>query len=264
MPEPDAPQAEPLGPEDIRFAALHPAMSREDTFRTLYKAVEYVIGAGVPGRLAEFGTMTGETAQVLAKALGVFGERFAEAETAHGMAERELHLFDSFEGLPPTANAIDAAAPHVAAGLWSAGACRGIDALTLARRCARYLAPERIRVHAGWFSATLPNLPDATKFALVHIDSDLYESARDVLDHLCGRDMLAEGAMLLFDDWDCNRASPELGERRAFAEAIERHRLKVSDCGPYGAMAHRFIVHGRAPLARAAPPRRGLRRLFGG
>jgi hypothetical protein len=33
-----------------------------------------------------------------------------------------------------------------------------------------------------------------------------------------GRGMISEGAVILFDDWNCNRANPAFGERRAWRE----------------------------------------------
>jgi hypothetical protein len=234
---------QPPEPEDRQIAALHPGLSRDEVFRALYTAVEYVIGTGVDGHLAEFGTMSGDTACVLAKALGTFGAQWRAADIAHRIGPRNLLLFDSFQGLPAADNEIDASSLHVARGVWSAGTCRGIGPDALARRCSRYLAPERIAIHAGWFADTVPALPDDLRFALLHIDSDLYESARDVLHSLFERRMMSDGAMILFDDWNCNRASPRFGERRAFAETIKRFGLNVTDCGHYGFVSRRFIVH---------------------
>lgn len=71
----------------------------------------------------------------------------------------------------------------------------------------------------------------------------VYSSAKEVLDHLCATDALANGCMLLFDDWDCNAADPGHGERRAFAEAAERFGLRWSDAGRYGFVSRRIIVH---------------------
>ena len=55
--------------------------------------------------------------------------------------------------------------------------------------------------------------------------------------------MLSVGAVVLFDDWNCNRADPRFGERRAWAELSERHAIECDDLGPYGWSGRRFIVH---------------------
>lgn len=228
---------------DPCIAALHPGLAREEVFRTLYGAVHYAIGAGVAGDIAEFGTMTGDSAEVLAKGLAEFGERLAYADAAHRLPPRRLWLFDSFEGLPDTTGTPDADSPHVRAGVWAPGTCRGIDQAALVRRVTRHLPEAQVRVVPGWFADTLPTIPPGTRFAVVHIDSDLYSSAKEVLDHLCATDALANGCMLLFDDWDCNAADPAHGERRAFTEAAERFGLRWSDAGRYGFVSRRIIVH---------------------
>jgi hypothetical protein len=234
------------------ISALHPFLSRQDVFRTLYLAVEYVFGAGVEGHIAEFGTMTGRTAEVLAKAMATFERRLGYADALHGIPERSLMLFDSFDGLPEVQTEVDRQAPHVRAGAWAPGTCRGLGPAELQRVCARHLPSDRIRIFKGWFSETLPRLKDGTTFALVHIDSDLYESARDVLTWLFERNAYADGCVLLFDDWDCNRASPAFGERKAWSEIVQRFNPSFTDCGSYGFVSHRFILH-RQPDAR---PRR--------
>jgi hypothetical protein len=53
------------------------------------------------------------------------------------------------------------------------------------------------------------------------IDCDLYSSTVSVLDFLA--DLLQDGSILLFDDWNCFEKSDEKGERRAFREFLDRH-----------------------------------------
>jgi hypothetical protein len=56
--------------------------------------------------------------------------------------------------------------------------------------------------------------------SIAHIDCDLYSSALDCLNFLDGR--LADGAILLFDDWFCFRGHRDHGVRAA---------LEVWSCG---------------------------------
>lgn len=229
-----------MPPESPEIEHLHTGLSRVEMLGVVYRSIEYAIGAGVDGDIAEFGTMSGDTAAALAKGLADYGRLYGYADVANGFPTRALHLFDSFEGLPESDSEADRTAPHVAAGLWAAGTCRGISPQQLN---ARYVGEDRVRVHVGWFRDTLPLLARDTKFAVVHIDCDLYQSAYEVLDHLVGNRMLSDGAMLLFDDWNCNRASPAHGERKAFAEIQRKYGLHVSDVGHYGFAAKRMIVH---------------------
>ncbi|MBI2480931.1 MAG: class I SAM-dependent methyltransferase [Planctomycetia bacterium] len=199
--------------------------------KSLALSVTYIHGAGVLGEVAEFGTMTGRTATALAQAV-------AEYDGA-----KRLLLFDSFEGLPATQSVIDASSPHVRSGVWSCGTCRGVTSKQLLAMCRKYLPGSHIDIYDGWFSATLPTVPADTRFALLHIDSDLYQSAIDVLDYCFAHRMVSRGAAIHFDDWDCNQADPRYGERKAWAEIVDKFAVEFSDCGQYGWSARKFIVH---------------------
>ena len=93
----------------------------------------------------------------------------------------------------------------------------------------------------------LHQIPAGTKFAFVHIDCDLYESAYQVLDYLFGNDMLSDGCALFFDDWYCNRGNPRYGEHKAMGDIVEKYNLangrRLTDWGPYGIVGRKFIVH---------------------
>ena len=194
-------------------------------------SVEYVHGAGVGGDVAEFGTMTGKTAIALAQAVAQFD------------GSKKLLLFDSFEGLPDTQSEVDKVSPHVRSGVWSSGTCRGVTSNQLRNMCQKHLPPSRIDIYEGWFSDTLATLPAETRLALLHVDSDLYQSAVDVLHHCFARQMISRGAAIHFDDWDCNQADPRFGERKAWAEIVEQFAVEYTDCGQYGWGSRKFIVH---------------------
>ncbi|WP_173887666.1 MULTISPECIES: TylF/MycF/NovP-related O-methyltransferase [Pseudomonas] len=59
---------------------------------------------------------------------------------------------------------------------------------------------ERIKILKGWFNETLPMLSKGTVFGFVHIDSDFYVSAVEILDYLFDNDRFADGYHLFFDD----------------------------------------------------------------
>jgi hypothetical protein len=210
-------------------------------------AVEYVMGCGVPGDIVEFGCYRGRTSMMLAGALQEMGKKYDYSDRMHGITERRLWLFDSFEGFPKTSHAIDAASPHIRAGVWFAGAPAGGTPDEVRALCAQYIAPERILVIAGWYKDTLHQLPPGQKFAVVHVDCDYYESTFQVLDHLFGNDMMSDGCTVLFDDWYCNRGSPDFGEQKAWSDAVMKHDIRSTDWGPYGVVGRRFIIHGKQP-----------------
>ncbi len=197
-------------------------------------AVQYAVGGAVEGDIAEFGCMTGRTATVLSAAIASF------------RSEKRLHLFDSFEGLPETNNETDGAAFHVRDGTWRPGTCKGISPQALRERCRKFLKPEQVLIYEGWFSATISKFPNGTRLALLHVDCDLYQSTKDVLDYVFSHKMVSEGAIILFDDWNCNRASNEFGERKAWDETVSKYRVSCSDLGSYGWASHKFVVHSYA------------------
>jgi O-methyltransferase len=206
-------------------------------------AVAATYGTDVAGDIAEFGTMTGDTACGLARGIVASDQYLGYAPDAAGLPRKRLLLFDSFEGLPQALHEADIDSPHVRTGMWNKGTCRVLNQTELNARVTQYLPQERVQIFAGWFADTVPSLPADTRLALIHVDSDLYQSAIDVLVPLFARGMIAQGARVFFDDWNCNQASPRFGERRAWRECIERFHIEYSDEGSYGMLGHRFIVH---------------------
>lgn len=213
----------------------------------LCMATDYVFASGVPGDLVEFGCYYGSTAEVLAKALAMMELHYQANEARHGIDQRKLWVFDSFEGFPEATYPEDAAAPHIQAGIWKAGEPKGGTPESVKALCTRFLSPDRVNIVAGWYKDTLSQISKGTRFALVHVDCDYYESTSQVLDHLVGNDMLSDGCTILFDDWWCNRGSPRYGEQRAWGEVTYKYRgdYQFSEWGSYGIQGKRFIVHRR-------------------
>jgi hypothetical protein len=122
------------------------------------------------GLFLEFGVATGETTNQIASYLATF----------HPGAT--LYAFDSFEGLPEDWR------PGVPAGAFS-------------RRAPPDLRSE-VSLVRGVFQETL--YPFLTRHdtcaSFVHIDSDLYSSAKFVLESLIRAGSLASGTIILFDE----------------------------------------------------------------
>lgn len=142
-------------------------------------AMAQAAGAGM---VLEFGVRRGTSITVLA-----------------GVAEQAVHGFDSFEGLPQSWG-------NEPAGVLTTGA-------------ALPPVPANVTLHAGWFEDTLdPFLAaHAGPVRLVNIDSDIYASARFVLDRLKGR--IHPGTVLVFDEFIGNRTWAD-DEFKAFAEYV--------------------------------------------
>lgn len=208
--------------------------------RALTLGVSYVNSAAVEGDIAEFGTMGGFSARTLATAM-VFDPQVQPITATNPL--RQLHLFDSFEGLPEITSTVDLASPHVVSGAWSKGGCKVLGARELRSMVEGILPPERVCLHEGWFADTVKKLPSNTRFALVHFDGDLYSSTMDALGPCFERGFIAPGAVFCFDDWNCNHSDPAYGERRAWLELVGRHQISFSTCGDYSVGGTKLIVH---------------------
>ena len=219
---------------DLQDALFLPA---REVARALTLSVMYINIADVKGDVAEFGTMSGVTARAIAFAM-VFDPQRQKSRPL-----RRLRLFDSFEGLPVITSAVDRSSPHVVSGDWAKGGCLVLSAHQLRAAMTEILPSERIEINEGWFSETANALPSDTRLAMIHFDGDLYQSMIDALTPCFDRGFVSRGAVLCFDDWNCNQADPSYGERRAWAELTEKFQIVASHCGYYSSMATKFIVH---------------------
>ena len=67
---------------------------------------------------------------------------------------------------------------------------------------------------------------------------------------LMAKDVLQDGTVILFDDFNCNRASPQMGERRAFADTFEaQQRFYCSPFFSYGWHGQTYFIHDRHAVA---------------
>jgi hypothetical protein len=218
----------------VNDVLLLPAM---DVAKTLMLSVMYLNTAGVKGDIAEFGTMTGMTAQTIATAM-VF-----DPERQPSYPLRRLRLFDSFEGLPEITSVVDLSSPHVLTGEWSKGSCLVLAEDELYQLITSILPPERVEINKGWFSDTVRNLAPDTRFAMIHFDGDLYQSMIDALTPCFENGYVSKGAIICFDEWNSNQADPSYGERKAWSELVEKFGIVSSHCGDYGSISTRFIIH---------------------
>ncbi len=95
-----------------------------------------------------------------------------------------------------------------------------------------------LRLVKGWFSESLIREPATSiaKIAYARIDGDLYSSAVDCLAYLTDR--LADGAILVFDDW---QFSVNHGEVLAFREWIEAHPIFEFEFLEMNMWAHLYL-----------------------
>jgi SAM-dependent methyltransferase len=150
-----------------------------------------------------------------------------------------LFAFDSFEGLPKP-EGID-----IHPG-WNEGSMAvSIEDFREVMQL-QGLEKDEYSVVAGHFKKTLlghkPPEYGLNKASFVYVDCDLYMSTGPVLEFV--GDILAHGAILAFDDWNCYRSEPNRGEQRAFWEFCKaRNDLSFAEFLPVGWHGRSFIVH---------------------
>lgn len=179
---------------------------------TLWQQVRYLDRAGIAGALIECGTWKGGAAAMMALA-----HRWS------GTPYRELHLFDSFEGLPEPDRAHDGDMAVQYAGARASGTLRSIGKCVGALEDNRYAVgviagypAELTKFHVGWFQDTLKTLPASIgDVALLRIDGDWYDSTRICLDVLFPR--VVSGGIVVIDDYGkwsgCRKAVDEFMTR---------------------------------------------------
>lgn len=124
----------------------------------------------------------------------------------------EVYGFDSFEGLPED---------------WTHFQRKG--RFSLEGGLPSHLPPNA-KLIQGWFDQTLPGFLEEHReqIAFLHIDSDLYSSAKTVLELVHGR--LRPGTIIQFDDF-VNYPGWQDGEHKAFQEFAELCSLEYDYIG---------------------------------
>ncbi len=150
--------------------------------------------SNLPGHVAEAGVYRGGTAKLIALAL---------EERA---PDKEIHLFDTFAGIPAGDSRSD---PFVFEGELGDTSVETVRAFMGQRA--------NCRIHQGLFRDTLGEVSDRV-FCFVHVDPDIYEAVLQCCEFFYPRTV--PGGMLLFDDYGYNVP----GVRRAVNEFFEKRR----------------------------------------
>jgi Methyltransferase domain len=173
--------------ESVRYAQVYmrTAVGMESSREVLLSALQRV---SVPGFYLEFGVYRGGTIGFIARQVG-------SSQTVHG--------FDSFRGLQEA---------------WSG------DRFSFNLQGRLPKVPGNVILHRGFFADTLPGWLEQNPgpAAFIHIDSDLYESARCVFEHLQPR--IVPGTIIVFDEY-FNYPNWQAHEFRAFQELVERCQI---------------------------------------
>lgn len=161
-----------------------------------------------PSRLENLMAAVGDTVGLIADMaeLGVY--RGGSALVISGMfPHRILHLFDTFTGLPYTENPEHNPTGHdLNEGRFATDECEVMA----------YLAGRNVRFHKGVFPRPTYRL-DGLCFSFVHIDCDLYRSAKDGIEWFWPR--MVPGGIMFFDDYGCDFTGVTDAVHEAFEES---------------------------------------------
>lgn len=119
-----------------------------------------------------------------------------------------VHLFDSFEGLPPAKDIDGAAALKWQENTEAPGFYDNCTAEeSFARDAMKLAGNQNYTIYKGWFQDTLSKI-DSKAIGILRLDGDWYESTKTCLEKLFP--LLVEGGIVIIDDyytWDgCSRA----------------------------------------------------------
>ncbi len=181
---------------EVISAVLPFTMTPPSRIWNLLKAVDYVLDEGVDGAMVECGVWRGGS--VMAMALRLL---------QRGRDDRELWLFDTFEGMtPPTDLDVEAATGRTArqkleatpyAAGWNIWAYAPRHEVEANLATTGYPAPFVHFVEGDVASTVTESFPDMV--AILRLDSDFYESTLHELEGLFPR--LAVGGVLIIDDY---------------------------------------------------------------
>jgi O-methyltransferase len=168
-------------------------MTGNEKLFALIEATRFISDHEIPGAIVECGVWRGGSMQAVAYTL-----------LSRGVTDRELHLFDTFEGMPtpserdrrydgePAVTLLDR--NPKTANIW---AIASLDDVEAAMTETGYPA-EQVHLHPGLVEGTIPEeAPD--RIALLRLDTDWYDSTKHELEHLYDR--VPSGGIVIFDDY---------------------------------------------------------------
>ncbi|WP_020408818.1 TylF/MycF/NovP-related O-methyltransferase [Hahella ganghwensis] len=208
-----------------------------DRIGALNKAFEFIYKSETQGDYYEFGVYKGVS---LARAMAANIKW--KKKTTKSYVEK-FFGFDSFSGLPEFTSGDHLSDYKVfQPGQFSETSV----AVVLDHISEQGIQTDDLNLIPGFYSESLVsektiNIVEDSLVAIAHIDCDLYSSALDCLQFLEGR--LADGAVILFDDWFCYRGRPDQGVHKAFNEWCKSGLYIVSDYFSYSWAGRAFIIN---------------------
>ncbi|MFF7011596.1 TylF/MycF/NovP-related O-methyltransferase [Streptomyces fimicarius] len=214
--KPKARKPAPAFPEDYDdeakeiIRAVKPySMTSPERLNAFILATRHIARHNIPGDIVECGVWRGGSMQACARTLLSVGE-----------TERDLYLFDTYEGMtPPTAEDLRRDGRSAQELLDAQGKDRPIWAVASLEDVKAGFEnipypKERVHYVQGRVEDTVPaQAPE--QISILRLDTDWYASTKHELDHLYGR--LVSGGVLLIDDYGYWQ-----GSRQAVDEFLDK------------------------------------------
>ena len=193
--------------EAARFVSDH-LSHVEGAFDAFHVLDQSIAAVSVDGLYLEFGVFMGGTINHIAQ-----------------KTDRTIHGFDAFEGLPEK---------------WG-----GVPVGQFSRQGEPPPVLDNVKLHIGWFDQTLPEFlrKHPEQVAFLHIDSDLYSSAKVVLWGLAER--IVPGTVIVFDEY-FNYPDWREHEYKAFQEFVSEFHIDYEYLN-YSARGYSVAVRIKAP-----------------
>jgi hypothetical protein len=190
-------------------------------------AVRFICWNQVPGDYLEFGCYSASTFclahRLFASTRASVAEQLNDADKGRFLQDKpRFFAFDSFEGLPESERADHH--PYLPMH-WKKHSYAMTQADFESKLSEEGVDLAEVQVVKGWYQTTLTNETKRAiglrRASLVHIDCDYYESAILALNFIT--DLIDDGTVVVFDDYNFYRGSSQLGERRAFSEWLAKN-----------------------------------------
>ena len=192
-------------------------MTSNERVAVLESAVRHVVAQNYPGAFVECGVAKGGSTMAMAYTL-----------LDLGVSDRDLYLYDTFEGMPEPDEVDRGRFGESAGRSWhkrrdTAGRSTWINhALEEVRANLALTAYPESRLYfiKGKVEDTLPGAAPSGAIALLRLDTDWHASTRAELDHLYPK--LVRGGIVIIDDyfrWQ--------GARKAVDEYVAEHKIPI-------------------------------------
>lgn len=183
---------------------LIPEQEFSESVRLAIKKLLEVQDTDSVGSYLEFGVSRGTSMSAVFQVLNEFK-----------LNKVRLIGFDSFEGMPPDSEEEG----------WAPGLYHSTITATSKYLKNKGIDMNRVQLVKGWFEDTL--LPETkqnlniTKAGIIMIDCDIYSASKTALNFSIP--LVADHAVIIFDDWGWTEDSGIVGQKEAFEEVLQQY-----------------------------------------